>query len=111
MVTIPSWHVTEQLHAYLVHAHLWPQRVIKTLVYRQHILHVVHELGIVLGWDTPLLLQPRLELVFLRVRRTSSYDTSSPSSTYSNSAIFSANRRSVQRLRPSGGEEQVRATR
>ncbi len=36
----------------------------------QHILHMVDKLGIVLGRNAPLLLQPRLEFVFFRSRRT-----------------------------------------
>src|SRR5215210_1605850 len=73
----------------------------------QNIFHASHKLGIDF-WDTPLLLQPGLELVFFSARRTSSYEQES--------ASFSCTTRSasnckVQRCRPSGAFEQASAIR
>src|SRR5512132_4037407 len=97
----------EQLAAGLVQADLRAARVIGAGVDRQHVLHAPAELGVLLGWDAPALGQPRLELVCCKAWRTVSYDTDS---TTCSATSWSASSRSVQRLCPSGGALQVRAT-
>ena len=58
--------------------------------------------------DTPLLLQPRLDLVFLSTRRTVSSETVG---TTSSSTSRSASSCMVHSRRPSGGAEQAKAMR
>src|SRR5215213_1076700 len=54
----------------LVEAHYGSLRIVGFLVEVQDLFHPPHELGIVLGWDHPLLDQVRLEFGFLSVLRT-----------------------------------------
>ena len=58
------------LLAGLVQAHQYLVVLELTVIHLQHVLHGTDELGIGLGRDAPTLLQPRLEFVFFRVRRT-----------------------------------------
>src|SRR5581483_11413772 len=72
----------------------------------QHVLHIGDEGGIRLRWDYPLLLQPRLEVVFLSVRHTVA---ASIDSTTSISTSLPASNFIVQRACPSGAGEQAKA--
>ncbi len=59
-------HLGQQLAGPLVEAHYWSVRIVGLLVEVQDLFHPPHELlGVVLGWDHPLLDQVRLEFVFL----------------------------------------------
>ena len=100
--------LTDQLLARLVQANLRTLWVIRPFVHVQHVLHVPDELRILLGRNTPLLLQPRFKFVFFRTPRTVSYDNEA---IYSNVTILSANNRNVQRLRPAGGDPHANAIR
>ena len=60
----------QQLLRALVHTHHRPQGVLGTTIDLQNVLHAADKLGVVLRRDTPTLLQMRLDLVFLSVRRT-----------------------------------------
>src|SRR5205823_5025373 len=72
----------------------------------QHILHRRHEAGVGLGRQHPLLLQPRLDLVFFSVRQTVA---GSIAPTTSSSTSLSASSFMVQRAWPSGGGPQATA--
>src|SRR5262249_19646715 len=91
---------------HLVDAHQGPFGVVGAVVHLQHVLHAGHELAAGLGRDHPLLLEVRLELVFLRTRRTVSSLTDSNTSS---STSLSAKSFIVQHSRPWGGAEQARA--
>src|SRR5262249_58517069 len=82
-----------------------PLLVLGTVVDLQHVLHRRDERGVRLRRDAPLLPLPRLDLVFLSVRRTVSSETAS---TTSSSTSLSASSRMVQQARPSRGGEQAR---
>src|SRR5512146_231685 len=97
----------DQLGVQFVDADHRAQRVGRPLVDIQHVLHGSHELGILARRDDPLLLQPRLEFVFLRVRRTVSDEIRS---TTPRSTRRSARSRIVQCVRPAGGCEQAIVT-
>src|SRR5918999_10378 len=73
----------------------------------QDIFHVPHEVR-AYAWDTPGLLLPRLERVFLSVRRTVSSEMASITRS---STSLSASNCIVHDVRPSGGVLQARATR
>jgi len=60
----------DQLLAALVHAHHWPIGIRRAMVNLQDVFHCRHEFCGRPGRETPAFLQPRLEFVFLRVRRT-----------------------------------------
>ena len=79
-----------------------------TMIDLQHVLHGAHEFGIALRREAPALLQPRLEFVFFRVRRTVS---GLMLSTISRSTNPSASICMVQLTRPSGGWEMAMANR
>ena len=83
-------------------------RIVGLLVEVQDLFHPPHELGVLLGWDNPLLDQVRLEFVFLSVLRTVSCESFS---TMPSSTALSASSLKDQRLRPRGGSEQARAIR
>src|SRR5215207_10431152 len=83
-------------------------RIVGLLVEVQDLFHPPHELGVVLGWDHPLLDQVRLEAGFLSVLRTVSCETFS---TIPSSTALSAKSLKLQRLRPRGGSEQAKAIR
>src|SRR5262245_43014365 len=86
---------------------LRPLSIIGRCVDFQHVFHGGDELRTHL-WNTPLLLQPRLEVTFFNTRRTLSYeyDSAKPRAT-----TRSASRCKVQRLRPSGAPLQASAIR
>src|SRR6516162_4171571 len=96
-----------QLLAQFVHADQWKTRIVWALVGFQHVFHVVNKLGIVLRGNAPHALLPRLQLVFLRQRRTVSCETAS---TMSSSTARSANSRKVHRACPDGAAPQHSAT-
>jgi hypothetical protein len=98
----------QQLAGPLVEAHYWSVRIVGLFVEVQELFHPPHKLGVVLGWDHPLLDQVRLEFVFLSVLRTVSCDTFS---TMPSSTALSAKSLKDQRLRPRGGSEQAKAIR
>src|SRR5205085_7858318 len=83
-----------------------PPLVVGPVVHVQHVLHPGHELAARPARQAPLLLEVRLQRVFLSVCRTVSWETDS---TTSNSTSLSASIRSVHALRPSGVAEQARA--
>src|ERR687889_378005 len=65
-------HLGQQLAWPLVETHYGSVRIVGLLVKVQDLFHPPHELlGVVLGWDHPLLDQMRLEFVFLSVLPTS----------------------------------------
>src|SRR5215204_2836792 len=101
-------HLGQQLAGPLVEADYGSVRIVGLLVEVQDLFHPPHELGVVLGWDHPLLDQVRLEFVFLSVLRTVSCETFS---TMPSSTALSASSLKDQRLRPRGGSEQARAIR
>src|ERR671910_221784 len=68
-------HLGQQLAGSLVEAHYGSVRIVGLFVEVQDLFHAPHELGVVLGWDHPLLDQLRLEFVFLSVLRTVSCET------------------------------------
>src|SRR5215213_2899298 len=98
----------DQLLAGLVQADLRSLGVAGPLVDLQHVLHLAHEVRALLGRDHPLLLAPRLEVVFLSVVRTHS-GLMAP--TTSSATSRSAKSFKVQRSRPSGGGLHAKATR
>src|SRR5437588_5106287 len=61
--------VGEQLDGTLIQADLGPLRIIGLGIDIQHILHVPDKCRTLPRWNAPLLLQMRLQLVFLSVRR------------------------------------------
>src|SRR5206468_10213852 len=81
-----------------------PPLAVRPVIDLQHVLHPGHELPALARRDDPLLLEVRLERVFLSTRRTVSSQTAS---TTSSSTSLSANIFRVQRARPSGGAEQA----
>ncbi len=64
--------ISAKLDRALVEADLGETGIIRPGVDVEDVLHVPDELGVLLGRDTPLLLQVRRQLVFLSVRRTNS---------------------------------------
>src|SRR5215210_4583091 len=98
----------DELLARLVHADDGSKRIVRTFVDFKDVLHLPDELGVGLGRDAPHLDQPRLQLVFLSVRRIVSWETVS---TWPSSTSLSAKRRSVHRHRPAGGLPQAKAMR
>src|SRR5829696_2018114 len=102
-------HLGQQLAWPLVETHYGSLRIVGLLVKVQDLFHPPHELlGVVLGWDHPLLDQVRLEFVFLSVLRTVSCETFS---TMPSSTALSASSLKDQRLCPCGASEQARAIR
>src|SRR5262249_26258594 len=90
----------------LVQADLRPLGVVGPGVDVQHVLQRRHEAGVGLGRQHPVLLQPRLDLVFFSARQTVA---GSMLSTTSISTSLSANSFIVQRACPSGGGLQASA--
>eukprot|EP01136_Pigoraptor_vietnamica_P034986 Opistho-1_new@99583 len=99
--------VPDELLPALVHAHHRAVGVVGPVVHVDHVLHRRDEPPGRLRRDDPLLLEPRLEVVFWSVRQT--VDGSIPSTT-SSSTSFSARSTIVHRAYPSGASEQARAT-
>ena len=60
----------DQLLTALVHADHGSAGIVWAMVHFQHIFHCSHECGRGPRGQAPAFLQPRLELVFFRVRRT-----------------------------------------
>ena len=89
----------------LIQADHRAQRIIRTLIYIQNVLHPRCKLR-PWFWDAPLLFLPRLKFVFFSVSMTavSKMLSTTPSRTSS-----SAVRCSVHRSRPSGASEQAMA--
>ena len=79
---------------------------IGALVDFQHVFHRTHKARTALRRQAPALFQPRLEHVFLSVRRTVSVLMRS---TMLHSTSWSANSLSVQLARPCGGSVQAKA--
>src|SRR5215210_5644969 len=102
-------HLSHQLLALLVQAHLRETLVVGAGVDLEDIFHAPDEGGILLGRDRPPPFEPGLYGTFLRVRRTSSREMGS--SAHSSSTKRSARRRTLQRFLPLGGSEQARAIR
>lgn len=93
---------------YVAPADLRIARIVRTRVDSEHILQMPDEGSALLRWDAPLLLEVRLQEVFLSVRRTSSSEMVGPPYSSTNLAARSC---MVQRLRPSGGSPHDRAMR
>lgn len=98
--------LADQLPRRLVHAHHRVRLVVGPAVDVEHPLHGRHELPAGLGRYHPADLAPRLEFVFLSVRRTVSDDRLS---TYPNSTSRWARSLSVQRACPWGACPQLMA--
>src|SRR4051794_543803 len=98
----------DELLAGFVHADDGSKRIVRPFVGLKDVLHLPDELGVRLGWDAPHLDQPRLQLVFLSVRRMVSCETFS---TWPRSTSLSARSRSVHRHRPAGGLPHAKAMR
>src|SRR5579875_206615 len=62
-------YMIEHLIGALIKADAWRVRIIRLRIQIQHVFHVPDELR-AYTWNAPLLLLPRLEQVFFRVRRT-----------------------------------------
>src|SRR5215211_6322230 len=86
---------TQQLPTGLIKADDRPCRIGRPLIDRQDILHVPDQGGVGRRGQAPLFRQPWLEIVFLSVWRTVSYEMASTTSNCTNSA---ASKRRVQRL-------------
>src|SRR5215207_3466552 len=97
----------DKLLARLVEADHGASLIVRLGVEVKHVLHRRDELRVHLA-DAPLLVQPRLELVFFSTWRTVSrvMEEAKP-----NSTTLSASSRSVQRARPPGGVLHATATR
>src|SRR5262249_24381055 len=78
--------------------------VVGELVDHQHVLHVPDELRVGLGGEAPGPHDPRLDVVFLRARRTASRATAS---THPRATSWSAKSWRVQQQRPRGGSLQA----
>ena len=81
-------------------------RIVRPMIDLEHILHAGYEGGVGLGRDDPLLLQMRLERVFLSVRPIVLSDARS---TIFNCTTCSSSSCKVHRARPLGGCEQASA--
>src|SRR5919206_1027383 len=101
-------HLGQQLARSLVEADDRAFWVVGLFVEVQDLFHPPHELGVMLGWDHPLLDEVRLEFVFLSVLRTVSCETFS---TMPSSTALSASSLKLQRSRPLGGSEHASAIR
>lgn len=102
-----SAHFRHQLLGTFVKAHDGVRAVVGRFIEIEHIFHASDQFRAHLG-NTPLLLLPRLEVVFLSIRRTVSWliESVNPHST-----AFPANSRSVLRTWPAGGALQATAIR
>src|SRR5579859_7349765 len=100
-------HLAHQLIGALVKADIRTAGIIGFLIHIQDIFHAGHKLGADTG-DAPLLLQPRLDLLFAKRRRTVSSESEG---TISKLTTWSASSCSVQSAWPGGGSLQANATR
>lgn len=64
----------DQLLWGFVHADNRMKRIKRALVYVQHHFHIRHKAAVLLRWDYPSFLPPRLEFVFFKMRRTASWE-------------------------------------
>src|SRR5215218_9282949 len=101
-------HLGQQLAGPLVEADYGSVRIVGLLVEVQDLFHPPHELGVVLGWDHPLLDEVRLEFVFLIAFLTVSWEMAS---TIPRPTAMSARSLKYQQLRPRGASEQAKAIR
>src|SRR5262249_41076759 len=98
---------TDHLVGLLIETHAWSLGIFRLSIEIEHILHMIDELG-AHRRDDPFFDLPGFQNVFLSVRRTVSYEMVS---TILSSMSSSASKRSVQRVLPLGGAEQVVAIR
>src|SRR5271166_531024 len=96
----------DQLLRCLVQAHHGERRVVRPLINLQYVLHAGDEGGVGIRWDDPLLLQMRLESVFLSVRPIV---LSLARGTMFSCTTAVSSSCSVHRARPLGGSEQAKA--
>src|SRR5262247_645950 len=98
--------LTNPLFAGFIHTDDGIASVVGQLVALQHVLHVIHEVSIGLGWNAPRFDLPQLEIVFFNAWRIVSREARA---TYPNSTSRSASKRTVQRPYPRGGSPQAKA--
>src|SRR5215467_9068208 len=98
--------LANQLFAGFVHTNDGIASIVGQLVNLQHVLHVIHEVGIGCGRHAPCFHLPQLELVFFNAWRMVSREARA---TYPNSTSRSASKRTVQRPCPRGGSPQAKA--
>src|SRR3954453_6217557 len=96
----------DQLFGGLVQADQRADRVVRTVIYFQHLFHRRDEGGVAVRGDDPLIFQMRFEKVFFNTRPIV---LSLVRSTIFNSTTLSSNSVSVHRDRPLGGGEQAKA--
>jgi len=96
----------DQLFGGLIQAHQRTIGISRLLIGFQHVFHGGHEGGVGVGRDHPLPIAVRFEDVFFSVRPIV---LSLTFSTMFSSTTFSSSRRRLQRAKPSGAGEQVRA--
>src|SRR5689334_10033170 len=99
--------LADQLLGGLVETNHRTRRIVRPLINLQHVFHAGYESGIGLGRDDPLLLQMRLERVFLSLRPIV---LSLARGTMFSSTTACSSSCSVHRERPLGGSEQASAT-
>jgi hypothetical protein len=90
----------------LVAAHERPGRIVRAGVDLEHVLHRGDKARVGLGWNDPVFVQMRLQIVFFSARPTV---LKCAAGTILRSTTYSASRRIVQRAYPSGGGEQASA--
>ena len=94
-----------ELPVRLIQADHRAQRIIRTLIYIQNVLHPRYKLR-PWFWDAPLLFLPRLKFVFFSVSMTAVSEMLSTTPSRTSSSAISC---SVHRSRPSGASEQAMA--
>ena len=92
--------LAQQLAACLIETHHGMRGVVGASIYLKNIFHQGDKRRVGRGSETPLLDQPRLQVVFLSVWRTVSWAIVSTTSRRTNS---SASSRRLQRACPTGG--------
>src|SRR6266568_9037729 len=98
--------LANQLFAGFIHTDDGIASVVGQLVDLQHVLHVIHEVGIGCGRNAPRFYLPQLKIVFFNAWRMVSREARA---TYPNSTSRSASKRTVQRPYPRGGSPQAKA--
>ena len=96
---------SNKLPVRLIQADHRAQRIIRTLIYIQNVLHPRYKLR-PWFWDAPLLFLPRLKFVFFSVSMTAVSEMLSTTPSRTSSSAISC---SVHRSRPSGASEQEMA--
>lgn len=81
---LPS--LTKKLVRLLIHTDDWTQRVVRTLVNIEHILHAGYEFGVFFRRDAPVLVSVGPDFVFFRTLAMASFPTGSSSTTLDLSA-------------------------